>query len=202
MNECFIRGVVDDNSVICKRVVYPFLELCRSISGTGGVVRGAEVDDIGVNVLVGHCRKSVALVGICEKHLSAAHNVCVNIYRVCGIGDKYGVVRGEDIADIAAVRLRTVAYEHFFCRNFRAVLLVVSRDSFTQEIVAETAVLVTAECLLYAHFLRSLLHRVNDCGNQRERNVADTHSYDLVVGVSGDVLADALADLDKKVALL
>ena len=133
---------------------------------------------------------------------SSAHYVRVNIYWICGVCYDNVLVFAEDVADVAAVALCTVAYQHFFGRNGYAEALVVACNRFTKEVVALTAVLITSECFLYAHFVSGLLHSLNYNGSQRLCNVAYTHLYNFIIGVSGNVLSYSLAYFDKKIAFL
>lgn len=62
------------------------------IRGAGRVVRGAEVDDVGVDAVVGEREEAVFFCAGGEDYLSAVHYVSVDIDRVDGVGDEDGVI--------------------------------------------------------------------------------------------------------------
>ena len=152
-DERFVSRVEDDDCVVCERVVHPFPELRLGVNGACGVVRGAEVDKVSLDVLWGHCSESVLLGGVCVNYGVAAHDVAVYVNRVSRVGDYNGVTLAEDVDDVAAVALCAVADVDNGGVNVSAEALVIVGNSLAQEVVACAAVLVAAEGLLDAHFL-------------------------------------------------
>ena len=112
-DERLIRGIKQDDSVVFERVIDPRFELCSVIHGAGGVIRRAEIDNVGLDVFIRHTEEAVLLVCVEVDHLSAGHDVRIDIYGIDRVRDEDGVIVREDIDDIADVALCAVADENF-----------------------------------------------------------------------------------------
>ena len=112
-DERLICGIKQDDSVVFERVIDPRFELCSVIHGAGGVIRRAEIDNVGLDVFIRHTEEAVLLVCVEVDHLSAGHDVRIDIHGIDRVRDEDGVIVCEDIDDIADVALCAIADENF-----------------------------------------------------------------------------------------
>ena len=119
-----------------ERVGDPRLQLVEGIDRASRVVGGAEVDEVGVDVGIGHRQKAVFSVGIEVEHLAAVHDVGVDVDGVDGVGDKHDVADVEQVGDVADIALRAVADENLIRVEGDAVSGVIALNGAAQEIVA------------------------------------------------------------------
>ena len=197
-DEVLVGGIIDDDGVVLVRVVDPLLQLLFAVGSTGGVVRGAEVDEVRVDALVGHGAEAVLLGGGSIDDLAAGHDVRVDIDGIHRVGDEDDVVLGEDVLQVRAVGLGTVGDEDLVRTDVHAEALVVVRDGFPDEVVT-FIVGVALEALLVCEVLGAFLQRVDGRFAERERDIADAHADDGLVGVCGDVLIRFSGNVREKV---
>ena len=113
MNECLVSGIEENDRIILLGVLHPSLELLASRDSTGGVVRKAEVDDVGFlgghigDEAVGRIALEIKQAGVGAFFIGiagvAGHDIGVDIDRVNRIGDGDGVAVPEDIENVAGV---------------------------------------------------------------------------------------------------
>ena len=87
-----VGGVKQDDGLLLQGVVHPGLQLLLVVGGAGGVVGGAQVDDVRLYALVGQGQKAVLLVGVHVGDVPAGDDVGIHIHRVHRVGHQHGVV--------------------------------------------------------------------------------------------------------------
>ena len=211
MDVCFIRRVENDDRLMCQCVIHPLLQLLLRSCCAGRVVRVAQVDHVrcllgqcGHEVIfrytrhVGHVAPTLALLDVVSA--ASGHGVGVHIYRIYGVADCDAVVLGEDIADVSAVTLCSVADEDLVQRDLHAAcLIILIRDLAAQELVAEVRS-VAAEGSRLAHLINRRMHRLDDCGCQRLGDVTDTEADHVLIGMRCLILTRLAAYGRKQVA--
>ena len=118
-DEALVGGVEHDDGVVGVGVVDPGLELLGVQHGAGGVVGGAQVDDVdlalgqlGAKAVLcrgGHVDDVGPTLGLFVPLAGAAgHGVAVDVDGVDRVAHGHDVVEAEDVADVAAVALGAV----------------------------------------------------------------------------------------------
>jgi hypothetical protein len=174
------------------RIGDPRLELCARGHGASRVVREAEVND--VDVLLRRFGDEVVFrraVQIHEPGVGAAvagfagvpgHDVRVDIHGIYRVRDGDLVLAPEDIEDVAAIALRTVAHEDFVVRDFEALrAIVVLRDGVAEPLVTLLGP-VAVEAFARGHVVHGLVHRRGDGSGQGFGHVADAAADDALGG--------------------
>ena len=198
-DERFVCRVVEDDRVVFVGVVDPRFQLIGVISRAGGVVRGAKVDDVCLDVIVGHGKEAVFAGAGSVDDLSARHDVGVDVDGIDRVGDHDDVICAEDIADVAGVGLSAVGDENLVGGDGHAVSLIIAGDRLAREVVA-LILGVALEGFLYAQLVRAFFQRVDDHGRKRQGDVADAELDDPFVGVRLDIGVGAGGYLGKEVA--
>ena len=171
------------------------------IDRAGGVIGGADIDDIGADRIVRHRQEAVFHRRIGVDHLPAGHDVGVDIDRVDGVGDEDGVVLIEKVEDVADVRFRAVAHKDLVHLEGDAFLLIIPGNRLPQEVIPLFRA-VAAEGLLDPHFSARLLEGRDDGGAEGKGDVADAEADDRLAGVGRLVGGNLVVDVGEEVALL
>ena len=58
-DERLICGIKQDDRVVFECVIDPRFELCSVIHGAGGVIRRAEIDNVGLDVFIRHTEEDI-----------------------------------------------------------------------------------------------------------------------------------------------
>ena len=203
----FVGRVVQDHGLVLVRIIDPFFQLIRRDSGAGGVVREAEVNDVGfllrqlrqkmVLFAARHVNDPVPALAFLILPGAARHDVGVHVNRVDRVAHRNHVVRRENVADIARVGLRAVADEDLVDADIDAALsVVVFRNCLSQELIAAFRA-VAAERLHLSHFLRRLRHGLDDRFRERKGDVADSEADDRLFRMLFRKFIDAGRDIHK-----
>lgn len=163
----------------------------------GGVVGGAEVDD--VHLAFGQGRDEIIFCG--GGHIidvapttglgvvltgTAAHGVGVQIDGVDGVAQRNFIIHIEQVADIAAVALGAIGDEDLIGLDIHTARgEIMGGNGFPQEIIALVPA-IAAERLRCAHLVNGFVHSLDDCGGQGAGDVADAQLDELGVRMCGE----------------
>ena len=165
-------------------VVHPHLELLFGRRRAGGVVGGADIDQVG-HLTRGQLGEKAVFRGAGQVDQlrpllpvvvprPARHGVGVHVDGVNRIAHRHHIVHREDIADAAAVGLGPVGHEDLVVSDIHTPGLVVVPDGEAEEIVGAAGLLAVApEGLLHPHLLGRLHHGVHHRGGQGQGHVAN-----------------------------
>ena len=110
-DEALVGGIVEDDGVVLAGIGHPLLELLAGVSGAGGVVGAANIDDICLHILIGHPQETVLLAGAAVDDPAAVGHVVVHVGGVDGVRNQNGVVHIEQAQHVGQVALGTVGDE-------------------------------------------------------------------------------------------
>ena len=151
------------------------------VNRAGGVVGRADVDQIGLYILVRQRQKAVFGIRVAIDDLPARHDVDVHIGGIDRIGDEHGIVLSEQIEQIAQVALCAVADEDFINRKCHAVLGVIAGDGLTQEGIALFGGNVAVEAAGRAHLQGGFLHGFGHGWAEWPGYISDSQADDALV---------------------
>ena len=196
---CFISSIVQNNSIIFQCISNPLFQLLFGISRTGRVVRRTQINYVSLYIFVRHRQEIIFRLAFHINNVTAAHNVSIQIYRVYRIRNQDSVCIAENIGDISAITLCTVADENFIAFQCNAEGSIIFYQCCMQEIIALLRT-IAAEGRLYAHFYYSLCHCINNTFCQRQGNVANAQADNLFVWMCLSICAYLVRNISKKKA--
>ena len=197
---CFISSIVQNNSIVFQCISNPFFQLLFGISRTGRVVRRAQINYVSLYIFVRHRQEIIFRLAFHINNVTAAHNVGIQIYRVYRIRNQDSVCIAENIGDISAITLCTVADENFIAFQGNTEGSIIFYQCRMQKIIALLRTIAT-ESFLYAHFCYSFRHCINNTFCQRQGNVTNTQADNLFVRMCLSISAYLVRDISKKKAL-
>ena len=156
--EGFIGSIVKDNCVIFQSISNPFFQLLLGIGSTGGIVRRAQINYIGLHIVIRHGQEIVLRATSHENNLATAHNIGVQIYWIYRVRHQNSVSIAEDISDITTVTLSAIADENLIAVQAYTKGSIIFNQCIMQEIIALLRT-IAAEGFLHAHFGNCLGHR-------------------------------------------
>ena len=192
-------------------VVHPHLQLLPGGGAAGGVVGGADVDEVGHPPLrqageeavlrrAGQVDQIGPLLPVVVPR-PAGHGVGVHIHRVHRVAHRHHVVHREDVPDVAAVALGAVGHKDLFVRDLDAPGQIGVPDGEAQEIVGPAGLLTVApEGLLVPHLLRGFVERLHHHRGQGQRHVPDAQADEGHRGALRREGPDPPADLREEIA--
>ena len=157
VDEALVSGVEKQHRPAVQSVIHPRLQLLPVIDRAGGIIGGAEVDDVRLHRRVRQGEKAVFSVGIHVKDLPPRHDVGVHIYRIDRIRNQHGVVGGKEIEDVAEVAFCAVADENFAGAYLSASTGIIFLHGVPEEIIALLRA-VAPEGGGFAHFGNGGVH--------------------------------------------
>ena len=201
-NEALIRRIENDEGLVCKRVIDPCLEAVCVIGGTRGVVRRANVDDVGVHVAVGTGKEPALDVTAGKQDVVCRHDVCVDISRIHGVRNEHVRTRLDDVEEIAQVALGAVGHEDLVKADLNAQAVIEILYRLADKLITLGVIAISAERFGNAHLVHRFVHGLNDAGGEGQRHVSDTESNNTLFGVSLLVGGNLLCNGGKQIALL
>ncbi len=203
-----VGGIEEDDSLVGLGVGNPGGELGLGGDGTGGIIRETKIDQIGGDaghgghIAVLRCAIEVGDAGVTTVDIgasAASHDIGIDVNRINRIGDGELDVGGEDFLDIAAIALGTVGDKNFVSLDLAATGgVVVLGDGFAQEGIALFGA-IALESGALGHLVGGGVQRLDADGRKRLGDVANAEADDRLVGMSGDVGADALGDVGEEI---
>ena len=201
-DEALVRGVENDESIVCKRVIDPCLEAVCVIGGTRGVVRRANVDDVGVYVAVGTGKEPTLNVAAGKQDMVCRHDVCVDVSRIHRVRNEHVRTGLDDVKEVAQVALGTVGHEDLVETDLNTQTMIEILYRLANKLIALGVIAIPAERLSNAHLVHRFVHGLNDAGGEGQRHVSDTKSNNALFGVSLLVGGNLLCNGGKQIALL
>ena len=198
--EALVSGIVQDNGIVCQCVIYPSLQACAVVGSAGRVVRGAQINDVSLDGRVRQRQEAVGLVCVHVRDFAAAHNVGVHVYRIYRIRNQNRVVLVEQIQNVADVRLGAVGYKDLVQLQLGVAHCIVCLNGFLQEIITLLRT-VAVEGLLLALLVNGCMHGVNGNLRQRQGDITDAQTDDLLVRMCCGVVRNLLRNRGEQIAL-
>ncbi len=208
----FVGGVVEEEGAVVEGVADPGSELIGGGGGAGGVVGGAEVDEVdgffgdlrdesvrGVAREVADSLVGAMLIGGSGV---SGHDVGIHVDGVDGVGDGDAVTVSEDVEDVGAIAFGAVGDKDLVVGDGESAFAeVVFRDGVAEEVVALFGA-VAAEGFAGGHFVDGAVEGGDDGGGEGFGDVADAAADEAAggFGVLVAELADASADFREEVA--
>ena len=135
-NICFISRIIYDNRTYFISIINPFLKLWFCDSWTCRIVRKTKVNDIRCFLWNLRCKVScfctwhidyIAPLLLVSKIISCSswHCISINIYRIYRVTNCNFIIYGENIPNVTWIRLGTITYKNFICRNITSTALVI-----------------------------------------------------------------------------
>ena len=205
LDEGFVGRIEEDEAALAQGVVHPLLQLVAAEHGARGVVGIAEVDE--VDMLRGQGGHEMALGRDGEEANGAAcgtarHDIAIDIDGIDRVGHGHTEAGVEDVGDIAAIALRTIADEYFVDVNLHAArCVVVVHDGLAQEGVALFGS-VAAEGFGDSHFIDGAVHGCDAGRRQGARHIADAQADDVALGMGFAESLHAVGDGGEEIILL
>ena len=208
----FVGGVEEDDRLVLQRVIHPGLKLCARRGRSSRVVRRAEVNDVRLHARrLGNetvCRRAREVnhafirAGFVGGTGVAGHDVRIDVNGIDRVADGEFVLVSEDVEDVAAITLRSVADEDLVVGHLDALVAeIVLCDGGAEEVVALLRT-VAAERRAIGHLIDGGVHGRDDRARQRFRHVADAAADEALGGFGIRVTESfhAAADLREEVA--
>ena len=199
-DEALVGGVEDDQRAGAEGIADPIGKPSAGIDGAGGIVGGAEVDDVGGVPRRRGREELILLGGGDEGDRAAAHQIAVDVDGIDGVGDEDGIV-AQDIGQIAEIAFGAVPDVDLVGREADAPAAIGIGDRFADKIVAVFR-RIAAEGRLTALLRDRLLHGLCDAGGEGQGHVPDAEADDLAVGMGGAEGIHPRRDFAEEIALL
>ena len=216
MREAFVLDIAVVGAVeeyyraVLVRVVHKLLERLAAEHRTRRVVRAAQVNHL--HRVLGQVRLEVVFRCRCKvgdlrkmsvilQHAGTpCHHVRVQIDRIDRVRDGDFYIFCKKFLDVRHIALGTVTHEDIVRIHLDTAGGVLARDNRLAQKVVALLGPVPAETPLLGHLVDSLVHGLDDFGNERSGHVADTQAHDVGIGLLCLVFGNFLGDGRKQVA--
>ena len=200
LNKRFIGRVEENHRAPGVRPGDPLGKLFPVISGAGGVVRGAQIDQVRFQTLHRQGQEMIVRAGGKMHNLPAGHGIGIHIGGVSRLHDQGAVRFIEQIQKVAQFVAGTAGNEHFVRSQGYPSLPVVLRDGFAEE-RRPAFRHITVKAGFFTLVVHCFMQRGDDCGCQREGNVPDPHAVKMLIRVGLQICFGLLGNMIEEVGL-
>ena len=205
-----IRRIEQDKALIAAGVVNPALQLGAAQGRACGIVRQAQVDNVGPLQRQGRNKTVFSRAGQIDDARpapfsikcsgAASHHIGIHIHRVYGVGHGDDIPAPEQFLKIAEITLRPVADENVIGIDLHATRREIPlRDGLAQEAVTLFRTVAT-EALRSRLLIHGLMQRLDDRRRQRTGYVTDPKADELHFRVIFLKRIHLVRDIGKKIA--
>lgn len=208
-NESLIGCVEQQQSAMFTAIINPRFQLAAGQSGSGRIVRIAEIYHIGIVDREGGHKTvfsrtgqifdlSPAAVGS-KIPGAASHYVRIDINRIDRIGYSHTIGRREDIANISGVAFGSVTDKDLIGVYFYASFtIIITCDFFGKKRIAllRTISVKSFACRLIVH---RFMERLDSCLTQRTGHITDAHAYYVCAGMAFGISIYPAGHLTEKI---
>ena len=193
LNERFVRRVEKDHGAAGVGPVHPLFQLFPGVDSAGRVVRGAQVNQVGIRVFLRGREESVLRSGGQCGDPPAGHDVRVQVGGIRRLHDAGGRFPAEQVQDIAQFIARAAGDKHLRRLQGDAPACVVAGYRFAEEGHAgfrRIALEALRASLVIRRFVQGLHRRVA----QRQGHVTDAEPVNRFAGMGFLICLHLLPD--------
>ena len=199
----FISRIKQDDRVIFKRVIHPFLQLFLIVACACRIVRRAQVNDIRLHTVVRHRQEIIFFSSVHVNDFLSIHRIRIHIDRVDRIRDQDHIVLRKKFRDIPRIALRAVGNKHVIRIHFHAVSSIIICNRFTHERIPLLRA-VSLKCLCCGLLVNSSVEPFDGALCKRAGHIPDPQADDIarLVRMALLISAHPSRDLREEITVL
>ena len=197
LDESLVGGVEDDDGLPGVGPVHPLLKLGAGVGRARGVVGGAEVDQVRVQVRCGQGQKAVFSGPQKVNDLSTRHQVGIHVGGIGGLRHQHPGVPGKQVPDGAEIVRRAAGNKDVLGGKAHVPASIVGRHRLPVEVQAHLGQ-IPVKGLGAALFADGPAQGLDDHGGQRTADVANPQPQKLMLRMCVAVGRDGLGKAGEK----